>query len=34
MGHMSLGREGKTHDRRKLRGLMAKANPVDKRVEH
>lgn len=34
MGHMSLGREGKVHDRRKLRGLLAKANPfADKRKE-
>jgi len=33
MGHSSLGREGKTHDRRKLRGLNAKANPFEKRKD-
>ena len=30
MGHMSLGREGKAHDRRTLRGNLAKANPFAK----
>ena len=33
MGHMSLGREGKTHDRRTLRGNLAKANPFAKQSE-
>ena len=33
MGHMSLGREGKAHDRRTLRGNLAKANPFAKASE-